>query len=508
MGKKYFTLSFDDGITQDLKIIDICKKYNFYACSFNINTGLCGANWDWVGKRYNRPDVSHIRFTEKEIKSGIYDGFDVEGHTRNHTTVKKYDDDIDTLISEIEGNAEDIFELTGKKPKGMAWASSNYSYTQTTAEKICKHTSIRFSRGASSTYNFRLPETFMNWQPTCSIIDKNLFYFADKFINAKSDEDMIFYVWGHGYELDVFNLYDDLEKLIKMMSENDDIICISNADFYELYKDKIPSVNKNKLSVFYSHIKQAAEERNCTLEEIGKAIFENGIEYIDVEIESLDRVVELCKNTGLKINCVYGFFDFLYSTDTDRAFKMIDRAKEYVTKVLVVPGYLNDEEAKNLKACKTGEEIFNFLDNSETAKNMCRVFTEVCEYGMKNGVFVTIEDFDSCKSPIERVDELLWLFEKVPLLRFNLDTGNILPSDGKAEDMPEKFLGLINNVHVKDKKEGKSQIIGQGAVNVPAVVKQLRNFNYTDALVIEHFKVEDQLSAMIASAKYIKRCLR
>ena len=48
MPKKYFTLSVDDGVTQDLKIIDILKKYNMYCCTFNINTGLCGADWKWI----------------------------------------------------------------------------------------------------------------------------------------------------------------------------------------------------------------------------------------------------------------------------------------------------------------------------------------------------------------------------------------------------------------------------------------------------------------------------
>ena len=37
--KKYFTISFDDGITQDERIIEIYKKYNFKGGTFFIDTG-------------------------------------------------------------------------------------------------------------------------------------------------------------------------------------------------------------------------------------------------------------------------------------------------------------------------------------------------------------------------------------------------------------------------------------------------------------------------------------
>ena len=67
--KKYFTLSYDDGTTQDLKLIEILKKYNVTCCTFNINTGIYGANWEWVGQVLNVPTLTHLRFTEDEIRS-------------------------------------------------------------------------------------------------------------------------------------------------------------------------------------------------------------------------------------------------------------------------------------------------------------------------------------------------------------------------------------------------------------------------------------------------------
>jgi len=39
--QKYFTMSFDDGLEQDKKIIQICNRYGIQ-CTFNLNAGLTG----------------------------------------------------------------------------------------------------------------------------------------------------------------------------------------------------------------------------------------------------------------------------------------------------------------------------------------------------------------------------------------------------------------------------------------------------------------------------------
>lgn len=238
--KKYFTISFDDGITQDLKIIEICKKYGFYDCTFNINTGLCGESWDWVGEYLGDPTLKHQRFTKNELRSGIYDGFDVEVHTLSHASMKNFDNNLPGLKKEINRDARNIYRYTGVYPLGMAWPGGDTEYTDKTVDLVAKYTDVGFARAVTPTYNFKLPEYFLKWYPTCSITDKNVLKYAEDFLNADCDEDMVFYVWGHGYELDFFDCYDTLEQLIKMMTEADDVVTVSNAEFYLLFKDEIP----------------------------------------------------------------------------------------------------------------------------------------------------------------------------------------------------------------------------------------------------------------------------
>ena len=239
--KKYFTLSFDDGITQDKKVIEILKKYNMDSCTFMINTGLCGDNWEWVGQQFNRPDVTHIRFTEEELQSGIYDGFDVEVHTLTHPSLKDYDKQPEKIKEEVAGDAANIERITGNKPVGMAWPGGDTQATELTIQHVLDQTDIRFARGIIATYKFDLPEYFMRWEPTCSVSDENVLELAEKFIKSDYKKDKLFYVWCHGYELDLYDRYDEFEQLVKMISEADDVVKVTNKEFYELFKDEIPS---------------------------------------------------------------------------------------------------------------------------------------------------------------------------------------------------------------------------------------------------------------------------
>ncbi|MBQ4065945.1 MAG: polysaccharide deacetylase family protein [Clostridia bacterium] len=240
-GMKYFTLSFDDGITQDLRLIELLNKYNMKCCSFNLNTGLYGASWEWVGVSQNRPDVTHIRFTEEEIRTGIYDGFDVQVHTMTHPSLIDFDNDVEGLKYQINQDADNIEALFGIRPVGMAWPGGDGCYSDRTIELVLEHTDIRFARGTTATNTYELPERFMKWMPTCAIFDPMVLLRAGAFIKAEAEEDMLFYVWGHSYDLDIHNDWDTLEKLLQMMSEADDVCFITTTEFYHLYKDRIPS---------------------------------------------------------------------------------------------------------------------------------------------------------------------------------------------------------------------------------------------------------------------------
>ncbi len=241
--KKYFTIRMDDGITQDEKTMEILQKYGADCCTFYLNSGLLGDNWAWVGQQFNRPDVTHQRYTRKELKNGVYDGFDVGVHTQTHPSLKSLSDA--EVTQQVEGDRKALARILGYTAVGMAWPGGDTEWTDHTVETVLATTNIRYGSCTTRTGSFDLPEYFMAWYPTCSFSDADVLTLAEQFIAAEPTEDMLFFVWCHGYELDLFGTWDKFDTLIQMITEaaaeDDSIVLVTNSEFYHLFKDEIPS---------------------------------------------------------------------------------------------------------------------------------------------------------------------------------------------------------------------------------------------------------------------------
>ncbi len=240
--KKYFTIRMDDGITQDARIMEILKKYGVNCCTFYANSGLMGANWTWVGQQFNRPDVTHKRYTRREL-AAAYEGFDVGVHTVSHPSLKNCSDA--QVVNEVEGDRKTLTKILGYTPVGMAWPGGDTEWNEHNIEVILEKTSIRYGSCTTRTGTFALPEYFMTWYPTCSFSDSDVMALTEQFIAAEPDEDMLFYVWCHGYELDLYDSWDRFDEMIRLITEaaaeDDSIVLVTNSEFYYLFKDEIPS---------------------------------------------------------------------------------------------------------------------------------------------------------------------------------------------------------------------------------------------------------------------------
>ena len=104
MGKKYFTLSFDDGLEQDKRIIALMKQYGLKG-TFNLNSGLFGQRGEVMGlgsfsfrdceegvwHRWPFSYVPHNRIPEDEILQ-VYEGMEIASHGFRHEPLKKLDE--------------------------------------------------------------------------------------------------------------------------------------------------------------------------------------------------------------------------------------------------------------------------------------------------------------------------------------------------------------------------------------------------------------------------------
>lgn len=217
--KKAITFSYDDGVEQDLHLLEILNKYGLKA-TFNLNTALDDRSASWIYKE--RLEVKRLNL---ENSADVYKGHEIAVHTLTHPNLCQLDDE--AMERELLGDRANIERIFGVKPVGMAYPYGAYS--DKVVEKLRQY-GFKYARGVESSHNFDIQDDFLRFKPTCHHDDKRLFELAERFLTMETDAPQIFYVWGHAYEFEGNNNWDRIEEFCKLVSGRDDIFYGTNAD--------------------------------------------------------------------------------------------------------------------------------------------------------------------------------------------------------------------------------------------------------------------------------------
>ena len=221
--KKAVTFSFDDGVTQDFRLVEMLNKYRLKG-TFNINSaclGLPGA------LPMGDVKVSHNKIKASEVK-GLYEGHEIAVHSLTHPSLVGLDDE--TIIRQVDEDRIALEKLCGYSIVGMAYP--NGVYDAHVADVIEKNTPIKYSRTVTSTHSFAVQkENLLCYDPTVYYVEPCLEELVDKFLASESDEDQLLYIWGHSYEMDA-NLisWEKFEEICQKLSGRDDIFYGTNKE--------------------------------------------------------------------------------------------------------------------------------------------------------------------------------------------------------------------------------------------------------------------------------------
>lgn len=223
--KKAITFSFDDGDTQDQRMIHILNKYDL-KCTFNLNSGYLGHAWSLI-----RDDVTvaHVRPRAEEIR-GIYEGHEVAAHTVTHPLLTNQPEDV--IIREVENDRQALSELVGYEVVGMAYPCGGTNHNERVAKVIAENTGIKYARTIVSTQSTAPQSDLYRFHPTCHVEWDGLFPLAKAFLENDPKEDSLLYVWGHSFEFDIHNTWDRFEEFCKLVSHRGDVFYGTNRECF------------------------------------------------------------------------------------------------------------------------------------------------------------------------------------------------------------------------------------------------------------------------------------
>lgn len=213
--KNAVTLSYDDGLLFDRKLIEIMDKYGVRG-SFHLNSGRLD-------------DENHIKFTE--IKE-LYKNHEVSCHGVWHASLDLLTQG--SVIAEIMEDRKVLEQACGYPVRGMSYANGRYDDAAINTLRIC---GMEYARTVNSTFSFGFPKDYLEWHPTCH--HKDCLEYSKKFLDAisgRSSGPRLLYVWGHSYEFDRNNNWELIEEFCKMIGGRDDIWYATNIEICEYMK--------------------------------------------------------------------------------------------------------------------------------------------------------------------------------------------------------------------------------------------------------------------------------
>ena len=196
--KKAVTFSYDDGVTQDRRLVEMMNTYGVKG-TFNLNSGIQSYTNVW---EHSKGLMIH-RMNIEGLKE-LYQGHEIAAHCLTHADLPKYDEE--TIRNEILEDKKNLEERFGQPVVGMAYPFGTYNDTVVDIARAC---GIRYSRTVDRTGNFGLP---------------------DRFLASDSEEPQLFYLWGHSYEFDVDQNWDRMEEILKKLSGHDEIFYGTNRE--------------------------------------------------------------------------------------------------------------------------------------------------------------------------------------------------------------------------------------------------------------------------------------
>ncbi len=212
---KALTMSYDDGRTQDRRLVQIFND-NGIRGTFHLNSGYLG-----------RED----RVQPEEI-STLYKGHEVACHTVTHPTIAR--SPLPEVAQEVLEDRKALERITGAPVRGLSYPNGSYSEEIVRLLPLC---GIRYSRVVGSTDSFALPEDPYRWKATCHH-NHNLLELGDQFLSLfKRQYLYLMYVWGHSYEFDNQNNWGLMETFCAKMGGKEDIWYCTNIEFMDCLDD-------------------------------------------------------------------------------------------------------------------------------------------------------------------------------------------------------------------------------------------------------------------------------
>ena len=215
---KAVTFSYDDGVTQDIRLIELLNKYGLKG-TFNLNSQLMEEEFTWV-----HPYGMNVTRLSVEATRHLYDGHEIASHTLTHPDLRDKTDE--QLLWEIGEDKRRLEELFGREVAGFAVPFHYFSDEFAHCAAKC---GFRYARMSEFTGSYTPWQDPFHWKCGFYHILPGLQEYVDRFLQTK-EELALCQIVGHSYDLDALSLWEATEDIFRKVSMCADIWLATNLE--------------------------------------------------------------------------------------------------------------------------------------------------------------------------------------------------------------------------------------------------------------------------------------
>lgn len=215
---KAFSLSYDDGVEQDARLVELLNRYGLKG-TFNLNSQLMLEGFSWVHE-----SGMVVRRLPWEQARELYQGHEIASHSLTHPYLHTLPES--EVMRQLGEDKRQLEVLFSRPVAGFALPFTDYNDTIARCALRCGFEYVRISEEGGN-YNPVQPKFYR--RAGMFHLNPNLGHFVEGFFRT-NQELALCQIVGHSYDLDVADLWEDMEALFCAVSRNPEVACLTNIE--------------------------------------------------------------------------------------------------------------------------------------------------------------------------------------------------------------------------------------------------------------------------------------
>ena len=221
---KAFNITYDDGVLQDIRFVELMNQYGLKG-TFNLNSQLMETQFAWT-----HPKGMIVKRLPTTRVAELYQNHEVASHTLTHPYLSQLSEP--EVMHQMAKDKENLEQLTGKPVLGFAGPFHHWSDMIAGCAEKC---GFEYARNAEERYCYAPPQDYYHWSAGSYHIMPGFRDFVEGFFHTQ-EELALCQIVGHSYDLDAENMWETMECILKRVSEDKDILSMTNLELVRYLK--------------------------------------------------------------------------------------------------------------------------------------------------------------------------------------------------------------------------------------------------------------------------------